>query len=88
MADKIDNRPFWRKKTTWGIVCSITGAVLALTPGAPIVFAIATIPVTTAMLSALLVGLGSALGSFGAATRADKTAQTMNGKNNSSTNSK
>ena len=80
MADKIDTRPFWKKKTTYGIACSIIGGVLVLTPGAPIIFTIATLPVTTSMLSALLVGLGSALGSFGAASRADKTAQSVNGK--------
>lgn len=73
MADeKIDKRHWWQKKTNWGITCSIIGGVLSLTPGAPVVFAIASIPVTTAMLSALLVGIGSAFGSYGVADRVKK----------------
>ena len=72
MAETPKPRPWWKKKTTWGIACSVVGGVLALTPGAPIVFAVASIPVTTAMLSALFVGIGSAWGSYSAADRANK----------------
>lgn len=66
------DRPFWKKKTNWGIAASILGACITLTPGAPVVFIIAsTLPVTTSMIGVLLTGLGSALGSYGAAKRAD-----------------
>ncbi len=53
------------------IALSIIGGFLVLTPGAPIVFAIGVIPVTTAMLGALFTSLGAAFGSYGAAKRAD-----------------
>jgi hypothetical protein len=69
---KTDNRPWWRKRTNYGIALSLLGAVITLTPGAPVVFAIAAVvPVTTTMLGVLLTGIGSALGSYGAAKRAD-----------------
>ncbi len=66
-----DKRHWWQKKTNYGIACSIIGAAIVLTPGAPVVFAIGAIQITTSMLGVLLTGLGSALGSYGAAKRAD-----------------
>jgi len=68
---KADNRPWWRKKTNYGICCSILGGVIVLTPGAPVVFAVWTLPVTTTMIGMLLTSVGAAWGSYGAAKRAD-----------------
>jgi hypothetical protein len=72
MAEK-DTRPWWKKRTTQGMLLSAVGGILALTPGAPVIFTVANVwPVTSAMIAAALTSLGAAWGASGAARRADR----------------
>jgi hypothetical protein len=76
MSDAKDSRPWWRKRSNQGIVLTTIGGVLALTPGAPVIFtAFGVWPVTSAMIAAAISAFGAAWGTSGAARRADSAKQ-------------
>lgn len=72
MAEKKDKRPWWKKKTNWGLGILAAAGTLAVIPNAPILFTIGSAQITTTVVATALTYLGNALGVYGVADRVSK----------------
>ena len=69
---KKDMRPWWRKKTNWGLLTLGAAGTLAAVPGAPVLFTIGAVGVTTTVLATALQTVGTILAGYGIADRVTK----------------
>lgn len=74
MADeeKKDNRPWWKKKTNRGLLALGIGGVFAAIPGAPVLFTIGTVGITTGVIATIFNTAGAIIAGYGIGDRVGK----------------
>ena len=69
---KKDTRPWYKKKTNWGLVLLGIGGTLAAIPAAPVIATIGSVSITTTVVSTGLTYIGTIMGGYGIADRVSK----------------
>lgn len=72
MAEIIDTRPFYKKKSFYADAIYIIGSAVALAPGAPVLFTVGAVGVTTVMVGVLTTGIGYLFGNYAKAKRIER----------------
>jgi len=68
---KKDTRPWYKKKTNWGLVLLGIGGTLAAIPAAPVI-AVGSVVINTTVVSTALTYIGTIMGGYGIADRVSK----------------
>lgn len=63
-GNKKDDRRFWQKKSNYALMALGLSAILSAVPGAPVLFAIGVVPVTTEVIAKLLLYGGAIFGDY------------------------
>lgn len=65
MTDEEKERPWWKKRRTYGAILTGIGGLFIMTPGAPVAVVIGTLPVTWPMIGVAASWIGTNVFAWG-----------------------